>query len=180
MCFLVVLVTTLGCEDDQDDQSPEKVRSIPAPIRTDYPYDLHGKPRGIYSGDIFQLEEDGRLHFIVMQGLDTPKPGQAFFKESRAEIIRLINGQDIRVRVISRESNQAERGFVYRVDAETGEERDVGAEMIELGWGWFDGNEFDQSADYQALEAIARDAKVGLWVDPAPIPPWEFEAAKSR
>ena len=61
--------------------------------------------------------------------------------------------------------------------------RDVGLVQIERGLGWhYKRYEKEQSPDdrlaYAAAEREARAAHRGLWVDRAPVPPWDWRHAK--
>ena len=69
-------------------------------------------------------------------------------------------------------------GSAYRVNG-----RDVGLVQIERGLGWhYKRYEKEQSPDdrlaYAAAEREARAAHRGLWVDRAPVPPWDWRHAK--
>ncbi len=147
---------------------------LPAPLRDDFPYELRGQPMGIFGGDNFQLEWNGGLHYIVIEGVDTPKPGEKNFEASRSELIRLINFQPLRLCVIGRDSQEREIAFVYLPKKSLGstgiatdddEEIDVGKEMIRRGFGWYDGNEFEAAVQYQTAEQNAKTGRVGIWSD---------------
>jgi micrococcal nuclease len=42
------------------------------------------------------------------------------------------------------------------------------------GWCWWYRKYAPGNTELETLEKDAQDAKKGLWVDPAPIPPWEW------
>ena len=52
--------------------------------------------------------------------------------------------------------------------------RNVGAEMISLGWAWYEPKFPNADHSFPVREAEARTAHRGLWADPAPIPPWQW------
>jgi len=46
--------------------------------------------------------------------------------------------------------------------------------LVKYGWCWWYRKYAPGDAELGRLEKDARDAKKGLWVDPAPIPPWIY------
>ena len=51
--------------------------------------------------------------------------------------------------------------------------------MVKDGLAWHY-KQFDNTQSYAAAETAAREAKRGLWKDPAPIPPFMFRRTKNR
>jgi len=51
-------------------------------------------------------------------------------------------------------------------------------ELVKQGWCWWYRKYAPLDAELEKLEKDAREAKKGLWIDPAPIPPWVFRKAK--
>src|SRR5262245_3252678 len=51
----------------------------------------------------------------------------------------------------------------------------VNHELVKQGWCWWYA---PGDVELEKLEKEAREAKKGLWVDPAPIPPWVYRKAK--
>lgn len=171
----VIVAVSAGCEGDLVD--PEKC--LPAPLPETLPYEFQGKIFRIWGGDYFDIRNDQLLHYVCLQGIDSPKPGQPFYDEAREELRRIT--ADIELRVIVTKLDDSKVAFVKAwIPSETndGDELDVGLEMIKQGFGWFDGNKFEGSDDYQSAHAKAREAKLGLWSQPDPVPPWDFEAKK--
>ena len=56
----------------------------------------------------------------------------------------------------------------------------VNHELVKAGWCWWCRKYAPGDTELERLEAEARDAKKGLWADPAPIPPWEVRHPKPR
>jgi micrococcal nuclease len=46
-------------------------------------------------------------------------------------------------------------------------------ELVKQGWCWWYGKYAPGDGVLEGLEKEAREAKKGLWVEPAPVPPWE-------
>ena len=52
--------------------------------------------------------------------------------------------------------------------------RNLNREIVKSGFAWWFRRYAPNDKELRRLEAEARDARRGLWVDPEPIPPWEF------
>lgn len=183
--FLRMLAIGLLAGSGCGDSTFGTYRGLPAPLRDDFPYEFSGPAFSHYGGDSFQINNGGTLHYVVIEGVDAPKPGQAFYLEAKKQLAELINHKVLRIQTIRRDDYQREVGSVYVSvpdpnDATQTIELDVGYEMIRLGFGWYDRAEFEFADRYRAAEAAARDAKLGLWSQPDPIPPWEFEAGRKK
>ena len=50
--------------------------------------------------------------------------------------------------------------------------------LVKEGWCWWYLKYTPNNGELENLEKEAREAKKGLWVDPAPIPPWVYRKAK--
>jgi micrococcal nuclease len=50
--------------------------------------------------------------------------------------------------------------------------------LVEDGWCWWYRKYAPGDTVLEGLENKAREAKKGLWVDPAPLPPWVYRKAK--
>ena len=47
-------------------------------------------------------------------------------------------------------------------------------ELVNQGWCWWYRKYAPGDTVLEGLEKEAREAKKGLWVDPQPVPPWEW------
>jgi hypothetical protein len=50
--------------------------------------------------------------------------------------------------------------------------------LVKEGWCWWYRKYAPADGELEKLEKAARVSKKGLWVDPAPVPPWVFRKAK--
>ena len=163
--LLIMLFSTAGCDDGFMGS-----KSIPAPIAQQFPYEIQAKSIvAIWGGDNFEVMHDGLLHYLVLQGIDSPKPGQDYFGQSLKHLDDLIVGRSFRVIIygLDEEKREIARVFVNELD--------VNIEMLRAGLAWYDGNEFEDSRSFKLYEKAARDEKIGLWNDPDPIHPSEFK-----
>lgn len=166
LALIALNALVIGCRDGENQN-----RWMPAPVTAQPPYRVIGQG-ALAWGDTFKMlsktEETQELHQCVLLGIDTPKPGQKFYTQATATIREMIRRKPVELHVVRRDRLNHECGFVYQGDL------DVGLELIRLGLGWYDGEEFDGAQTYRDAEAAARKKRIGLWVDNDPIPPWEF------
>ena len=82
-----------SCEDDVVD--PDK--SLPAPLPETLPYEFHGKVFRVWGGDYFDMRVGQVIHFVCLEGVDSPKHGQPFAGEAWHELSRITNDKQLRV-----------------------------------------------------------------------------------
>ena len=110
---------------------------------------------------------------VSLAGIDAPERGQQFFKQSTAHLTKLVRRQ----KVLILWHNKDRYGRMVGVVILNG--RDINLEQIRAGCAWWD-REYtkEQSAgdqmDYEQAEKAAQAQRLGLWVDPSPVPPWEW------
>ncbi len=54
----------------------------------------------------------------------------------------------------------------------------VNHELVKQGWCWWYRKYAPLNTELEQLEQSAREAKKGLWAEPAPIPPWAHRKAR--
>ena len=54
----------------------------------------------------------------------------------------------------------------------------VNHELVKDGWCWWYRKYAPLDIELEKLEKEAREARKGLWVDPHPVPPWEWRKRK--
>ena len=84
----------------------------------------------------------------------------------------IIGGKTVRVEWTMQDTSGWILGTVYFDNSE------INLEMIEDGCAWYD-RRTGPAPHYTAAEKKAREAKVGLWADPAAINPMNFRRAAS-
>ena len=57
--------------------------------------------------------------------------------------------------------------------------RNINREVVAEGWAW-QYVHFDKSVELRTAQERAKKMKLGLWVDDAPIVPWEYRRAKPK
>lgn len=123
----------------------------------------------ISDGDTFVAINSDNLQIkFRIWGIDAPEKKQAYSTKSKEFLSSLIFGKTITVNVQRLDSWGRYLTYVFTPDG-----KDVSLEMIKNGYAWHY-KKNDNSEEYDVAEATARKNKVGLWVDPRPIAPWDF------
>jgi micrococcal nuclease len=122
----------------------------------------------IVDGDTIELS-NGTI--IRIQGIDAPESGQPYGKEAKEALAPIIGY------IVSYKPYDTDKygRTVARVYVEG---IDIGLSQIKRGYAWHYAA-YDASSDYASAEQDARAARLGLWGDPAPVPPWEWRAVSA-
>jgi len=137
-------------------------------------HDVGGRVVAIQDGDtVTILDADRVQHRVRIAGIDAPEKSQAFGEAAKQSLAHLVHGQRVDAHCPKRDRYGREVCSVYLGT------RDVGLEQVRAGYAWWY-REYareqtpDDRASYEAAEAEAREARRGLWTDPAPQPPSAF------
>ena len=140
--------------------------------------DFTGNVVGVADGDtITVLDADKVQHKIRLTGIDAPEKKQPFGNRSKQSLSDMVFNKSVTVETVRRDRYGRELGKVLAGG------KDVNLEQIRAGLAWhYKAYEREQTAaDRQAYadaENEAKAAKRGLWVDPEPVPPWEWRHRK--
>ena len=135
---------------------------------------LLGKVIHVQDGDsITVLDETHTQHKIRLSGIDAPERRQAFGNVSKESLAEQVAGQSVAVEweKVDRYGRKVGKVLLAGLDSNL--------VQIKRGLAWhYKQYEREQSpADrqsYAEAEVEARAAKLGLWRDAAPLPPWHF------
>ena len=135
---------------------------------------LTGRVVGVADGDtITLLDASNKQHKIRLSGIDAPERSQPFGQRSKQSLSDLAYSRSVSVEWSKRDRYRRIVGKVL----EGG--RDVNLEQVQRGMAWhYKHYQSEQSAAdrtrYSEAEVEARAARLGLWADSKPIPPWEW------
>lgn len=127
----------------------------------------------ILDGDTIEVSHDRRSERIRLNGIDCPEKGQAYGKKAKQAIAKLIFRKDVTLQKHGMDKYGRTIADVILADG-----TNVNHELVKQGWCWWYRKYAPGNSDLQELEQEARDAKKGLWIDPAPIPPWIYRQAR--
>ena len=131
--------------------------------------DFSARIVGISDGDTVRALQDGVSSRVRLWGIDCPERGQAFGTRAREFTAALSFGTTVIVRV-----HDVDRYGRLVAEIILPDGRNLNHEVVRAGFAWWYSRYARSDKDLKNLEAAARAAKRGLWVDQTPIPPWDF------
>lgn len=138
------------------------------------PKELTGRISDVPNGDtIIVTDENNKKHKVYLLGIDAPELKQAFGKQSRDYLDRLLFARNYQVKVVIKKRTRANNivGIVFAADMNSSQYADINGMMVMAGYAWANPR---TSKQYVSIEKIARNRKAGLWEQQNPVPPWKW------
>jgi micrococcal nuclease len=135
---------------------------------------FEGKCIRVLDGDTVEVLRDGLPVKIRLDGIDCPEKHQAFGQKAKDFTAALVFKQEVFVDWKKKDRYGRIIGSVTLTDG-----RALNEELVRSGYAWWY-REYSKSAHLANLEAGARLARVGLWNDAGPVPPWIFRKTQRR
>lgn len=131
--------------------------------------DFSGRVVGVSDGDTIKVMHNGKAEKIRLYGIDCPEKGQAFGSRAKQFTSEMVFEKEVTVKDYGLDNKKFKRtlGEIVLPDG-----RVVNGELLKAGLAWWYRKYVPNRADLAALEQEARQAKLGLWIDPNPEPPW--------
>lgn len=135
--------------------------------------EISGRVVKVVGDTVYVLDASREQHKIRLSGIDTPEKKQPFGRKAKEHLSGLVAGQGVVVEWKKRDRYGRVVGKIIHDD------RDVNLAMVRAGLAWWywkyagEQSPVDRQL-YEAAEERARSEKRGLWVDPEPMPPWEW------
>ncbi len=132
---------------------------LPPPLLADT---FEAQVVGVGDGDTLTLLTANKKQVKVrLVEIDAPEKKQAFGQQSKKSLSDLCFRKSVQAVVKGKDKYRRSLARLYCDGV------DANAEQVRRGMAW-------AFLKYLTDPSIARSKKVGLWVDPNPIPPWEF------
>jgi endonuclease YncB( thermonuclease family) len=133
--------------------------------------DFQGKVIGVSDGDTISVLRNGHPERVRLNGIDAPEAHQPFGNRAKQFTSGLAFGHvvTVRPRTIDRYGRTV-------ADVLLPDGRSLSREIVRAGFAWWY-RRYSDDRELATLEAEARAARRGLWVDPDPVPPWEWRQA---
>lgn len=147
------------------------IATVPASCREEI---ITGKVVRISDGDTFVLlTANNKQVKIRLYGVDAPEKSQDFGTVSREYLGKLL--QDMEIVVLSKGKDKFGRviGLVSAGSV------NVNEAMLKAGLVWHF-KKYDANPAWASFEQKARAQRIGLWIQPNAIPPWEFRDQKKK
>lgn len=141
--------------------------------------ELTGRVVGVADGDtITVLDQENSTYKVRLAGIDAPEKRQAFGQRSKQALSDAVFGRTV---TVDWSKHDRYGRLVGKVLLPGG--GDANRRQVELGYAWhYKAYEREQSPEdrrsYAIAERDARKARVGLWADPQPTPPWDFRRVR--
>jgi micrococcal nuclease len=128
---------------------------------------ITGKVVKIADGDTFTLLVNNEQIRIRLHGIDAPEKAQPFSQVATDFLSEMVFGKMVSVRTMDVDRYGRTIGMVS-VDGVN-----VNEALLRAGLVWHY-KYYDKNQEWARMESEARSAKLGLWSQPNPIPPWEY------
>lgn len=129
---------------------------------------LTGRVLDVIDGDKLTIQVDSRAIGVRLADIDAPQLQQQFGPAARQSLAELCMGA--LASFIDEGRRDLDGRIVARVDCAG---RDAAVEQLRRGMAWvYDRFVGDQSL--YSVQANAREKRLGLWAEPAPVPPWQW------
>jgi micrococcal nuclease len=135
--------------------------------------DFIGPVTSILDGDTIEVLHDNHAARIRLSGIDCPEKGQAYGNNAKHAASALVFGKEVTLQTHGKDNYKRTLADVILPDG-----TNVNQELVKQGWCWWYRKYAPGDTELERLEKDARDARKGLWVDPAPIPPWVYRKAR--
>jgi endonuclease YncB( thermonuclease family) len=128
-----------------------------------------GKVVGVLDGDTIEVLHNQHPERIRLHGIDCPEKGQAYGKKAKQAASELVFGKEVTIQTHGKDKYGR---TIAGVNLPNG--TNVNHTLVKDGWCWWYRKYAPGDTVLEGLEKEAREAKRGLWVDPQPVPPWEW------
>ena len=134
-------------------------------------FDFSSKVVGVADGDTITVLYDNKQYKIRLLHIDCPESSQAFGTKAKQTLSSKIFGKTVTVKWKEKDRYKRILGDIYIG------QRWINAEMVQEGLAWHY-NFFSKDATIAAAQTRAKAAKIGIWSQPNPTPPWHFRKGK--
>ena len=129
---------------------------------------LTGRVVGVADGDTVTILTPERQQVKIRLGqIDAPEKAQPFGQRSKQSLSDLIFGKEVRVQVETTDRYGRTVGRIFQ------DNLDVNLEQVKRGMAWAY-RQYLTDKTFLEAEHTAKAAKIGLWSEPNPTPPWKY------
>ena len=136
---------------------------------------ISGPVISVLDGDTLEVLHNNRAERIRLSGIDCPEKSQAFGKKAKHAASALAFGKEVTLQTHGHDKYGRTLAKVLLPDG-----ANLNHELVKQGWCWWYRKYAPGDTVLEGLETEAREAKRGLWVDPHPVPPWEWRHRQGK
>jgi endonuclease YncB( thermonuclease family) len=129
----------------------------------------------VLDGDTIEVLHKKHPERIRLSGIDCPEKGQPFEEKAKHAMSALVLGKEVKVQIHGKGKDRHTLADVVLSDG-----TNVNKMLVAEGWCWWYPKYALQNRELKRIESEARVGKRGLWADPYPVPPWEWQKWRKR
>lgn len=135
-----------------------------------------GKVVRVTDGDTLTVTRGSKREGVRFFGIDCPARNQDFGQRARQFTFESVFGKEVSVEPVTKDRHGYTMAIIKVGDVV------LNRKLIESGLAWVD-LKFcyrKECHEWTQLQDQAQRAKIGLWSEPGPIPPWEFKGQSRK
>lgn len=138
-----------------------------------------GPVRKVLDGDTLIVQAGWARVTIRLEGIDCPEFDQPWGDVAKYGLIKLVGGRTVHYEIHGVDRYQRTLATLYVWDREESVWLNVNLRMVMLGHAWISPSlprhlPASRKKELLAVSRWARRKRVGLWNDPAAVPPWQW------
>jgi micrococcal nuclease len=133
---------------------------------------VSGKVAYVTDGDTLTLQAGKTQYKVRLLGVDAPEDGQPYSAQARKALSDKVLQKTVQVTTYGHDIYGNTLGIV------NADGKNVNLELVKEGLAWHYA-EYSASKTLANAEQEARKAKIGLWADENPTPPWQWRKQTS-
>ena len=123
----------------------------------------------VTDGDTLTVTLNGTREKVRLTAIDCPESDQPFGNQATQLTKQLVLEKAVTVTDFGLDKYHRLLGEVRLPDG-----RILNRELVREGFCWWYRKYAPGNVELEKLESEAREAQLGLWADPQPVPPWEW------
>ena len=131
--------------------------------------DVSARVVSVLDGDTLEVLHNNHPASIRLSGIDCPEKGQAYGNRAKQAASALVFRKDVILQTYGQDKFGRAFGDVFLLDG-----INVNHTLVKDGWCWWYQKYAPRDTVLEGLAHDTREAKIGLWADPQPVPPWEW------
>ncbi len=135
---------------------------------------VSGIGTAVHSGDTFTILSENELYKIRLADVDAPELKQSFGRQAQNFTYDRVYDRKVEITIEQIDANGL---FIGKVVLDNG--RTLNEELLASGLAWHYRVKHQPSQKLTKLEYFAYSNHIGLWMQPNPLPPWEFRKETS-